>query len=472
MAKKQRAAVVRSRSAASSLPFLLCLSLCLHAVAAASSTAVLATPIVTHTAVPVVTGETGGKENPVSQLATFVRTQAVRMKDGTVQLYTNHKVCNSIREKQRSYAELRSDPTAKKKRPSPNGGGITYEEYDFLQRGKEDRGKLGSLGFMMCFAPNFLPYAMMFNPAMMPSTFMPPGGVPRKKGVSTGEDRFDLKSRVRSHAVVRAMIDLEQSARGASSLANMNPVGKAKTLRSMQRIGRICDACGTLLLGGGGGASSSSGPDAILAVLERSGDLYSVEPLKKGQSQLVDVPSAVIMGLGRSLEVHKPPNYLTPTFLVRGQVLNQIKRVADADEFLVNQNVDLRELRGDLLERACSSRLIGGPGRDEDELRDGLRDWLRAVETDPRERISRSAAGGTGEDPSSSSDVSAKSEPKLHYNANLARAAIMCRNAVDSARDDRSASFLPRMMFQGSTKRGTSGGGSEDSGGKGRRGWR
>ena len=117
--------------------------------------------------------------NPVFQLAGYVKDSFVRMKDGSVQLYTNHKKCNEIRSKQKEYLEKIASTLPKEEQKAakkyyPSAGGITYEEFDFLQKGKEDRGRLANTVFMMVFAPNFVPYAFMFFPDMLPSSFSTP----------------------------------------------------------------------------------------------------------------------------------------------------------------------------------------------------------------------------------------------------------------------------------------------------------
>jgi len=399
------------------------LSCCaLFAAATASAASTAAAPAVSTARVPAtdVTGpgpsETGGGKNPVVALAGFVKDQVVRMKDGTIELYTNHKKCNDIRSKQKEFAvksgQIRRDATT---------GGITYAEYDFLQRGKDDRGKLGSLLFMMFFAPNFLPYAIMFNPGMMPSPFKVP---PRSSG-AVEETRWEAISRQRTHAVIGAMMDMEKSARVAPAMAKMNPFGGAKTKRNMERIDQMAHAGGAFLAASG--ASGLQGGADILSLL--SDKLYkaSAEPFTKKETQLVAVPKPIIKGLASAISAESPPSGLLPNFILRGQVVNHIQKVATADEFLFKQDIDLATVSGDLLLEACNLRLIGGPGRSDDELREGLKQWLNVVVAEPK----------------------VKTDANMQYNSNLARAALMGYNAVDGARDDRSSSYLPRLLFQG-----------------------
>ena len=368
-------------------------------------------------------GEEGGG-NPVTALVGFVKDQLVRMKDGTVEMYSNHKECNHIRSKQKLYAE--SIGLAKR---TPTTGGITYRDYDFLQKGKDDRGKVGSLLFMMFFAPNFLPYAIMFNPGMMPSSFK----TPPRAGVE--ETRWEKISRQRTHSVVKTMLDLERSARVAPTLSKMNPFGGAKTRRLLEKMDRLSATGGTMLAAQG--VDGLKGGSMVLEALKDH--VYTRETPSKKELQLVDMPKPLMRGLANVIEAESPPSSFLPLFLVRGSVINHLQKVAAADEFLVNQKVDLDTIADELLEEACSKRLIGGLGRNPDELRMGLKQWLDDVVVKPD---AMTGANGDGEAASG-----------IHYNPNLARAALMAYNAVDGARDSRSSSYLPRLLFQGQFKK-------------------
>eukprot|EP00957_Ditylum_brightwellii_P159421 12135408-Ditylum_brightwellii.AAC.1 len=108
--------------------------------AAPVSSGVVAPSTIVDAALPV--EGSGGGGNPIVQLAGYVKDSVVRMKDGTVELYTNHQKCNEIRSKQQLYAKLHD---IKGKAAIAKAGGISYAEFDFLQRGKEDRSKLTQL---------------------------------------------------------------------------------------------------------------------------------------------------------------------------------------------------------------------------------------------------------------------------------------------------------------------------------------
>lgn len=111
-------------------------------------------------------------KNVVVQLFGYVKTSITRTIDGCGQLWSNHGKCNAIRKKIAVYRdelkhrweeENESLSNEQKQLLKTKIGGISFEEYSFLQKGKEDRGKVMNLLFLMWGAPRFLPYALLFN---------------------------------------------------------------------------------------------------------------------------------------------------------------------------------------------------------------------------------------------------------------------------------------------------------------------
>lgn len=121
-------------------------------------------------------------------------------KRSTTQLYTNYKTVKKIKA---SY--------------NVNPGSISYPEFSLMQRGVEDRWKLLNVMSLMVFASDFAPYALMFYPQMLPSTFSSRFYVPEEKEV--GEKKINEQyvqelvagDLSRRHAVLEAMIGLERS---------------------------------------------------------------------------------------------------------------------------------------------------------------------------------------------------------------------------------------------------------------------
>jgi hypothetical protein len=361
--------------------------------------------------------------NPILKLGGYVKDSFVRFKDGTVQLYTNHQSCNEIRSKQRAYlskmaASLPADEQKSASKYKISAGGISYEEFVFLQKGKEDRGKLANIVLMMMFTPNFVPYAFMFFPEMLPSPFSM--STHNKMGVAYS--KWDNISRERTHAVVQAMLDLERSARIPPMISNLNPF-KGGTKRMMEKMDKLGHQVGGILVANG--AKGSEGAELVMEVLKD--EIYKTTKHTKKETSLSSLPKAVITGLGRALEAPSF-NSLIPNFVVRGKVLNSLKQIEVSDEFLAEQNIDLKTLSTTMLQDACHARLIGGIGRSDEEMIDGLSKWLDLAVKQPT-RISK--------------------QGNLYYNSNLARAALLAYNAVDAARDERATSYLPRLLFQG-----------------------
>lgn len=378
---------------------------------------------------------TGGG-NPITQLAGYVKNSFVQFKNGSVQLYSNHKQCNAIRTKQRSFiAAKHATMPANERRRAPKyfstAGGISYAEFDFLQKGKDDRVKVLQLGFMMVYASRFVPYAFMFFPDMLPSPFRAggAGSSPQSDERRLGaKGRWDTISRERTHAVVSTLLAIERDARVPPKLLKLNPFGHKgarKTMAKLEEVGQY----GAALLATQG-LTGVPGAGTIVEFLKDKIYTTPVNPGRwRGQDRtgIKEVPKVIVRGVARLIDApHFNP--VLPGFLLKGKVINHLQMLSDADEFLVSQDVDLDTLGGELLREACNRRLIGGPDRSDEALREGLASWLDLTVKEPTKVVGR-----TG----------------LEYNANLARLSILCYHAVDGARDARATSYLPRLMYQG-----------------------
>lgn len=318
----------------------------------------------------------------------------------------------------------------------PTAGGITYAEFDFLQKGKDDRNKVMQLGFMMVYASRFVPYAFMFFPDMLPSPFRTGVAAAEEKRLGLGGGamaKWDTISRERAHAVLSTMLAIERDARVPSKLLKLNPFGHTAAKKTMAQLEEVGNYGAALLATQG--LSGVPGAETIVTVLRDQ--IYTpadVEPRgilsRRDRTGIKEVPKVIVRGVARLIDA---PHFngLLPGFLLKGKVLNHLQILSDADEFLVSQNVDLDTLSGDLLLEACNRRLIGGANHSEETLRAGLASWLNLSVKEPTKVV-----GKTG----------------LEYNANLARLSLLCYHAVDGARDARASSYLPRLMFQGQVK--------------------
>mmetsp|Transcript_21578 Transcript_21578/g.53380 ORF Transcript_21578/g.53380 Transcript_21578/m.53380 type:complete len:362 (-) Transcript_21578:3271-4356(-) len=343
-------------------------------------------------------------------------------------MWSNHGRCKEIRAKQKEYREKVKkewefeendlSPQELKKKLQTVNGGITYDEFTFLSKGKEDRGKLMNMVFMMWGAPRLFPYALMFYPDILPAPFQPlPSG-------SMQETKLQKASRQRSHCVIQTLLSLEKEAHETPALAKLNIFGKKKQQRTMEKIGKLGSEIGAMMSSSG----AKDGAGAKLAINALGSELYKDESITRKEKRLVGVPQSVVLGLTKALNGPNPFTSVQPNFMRRGAVLTHIQKIAEADKFLVNENVDLDTLSTASLLEACKERMIGGPGRSKEELRKGLSDWLDLTVVVPSGRIAAS-----GED----------------FNENFARAALLCYYAVDGARDAKSSSALPRLLFSG-----------------------
>ena len=426
-----------------------------------------------------------------------MRDTAVNFKNGIGQMNTDHRRCNAIRAKQQTYVKTitSSSSSSSSSRHRPRGikgiqtGGITYEEYDFLKKGLIDRNKLFAAVVVSLCLPNYFVYYLWSFPDMLPSPFV-------------NKQRNDILheiSRERCHAVITTLLDIERGARVAPWTSKLNPFGKGATERAMNRLDSyISMGCHHMMMtssssssgsGGGGGASSSRGSnDGGKLLLEKLQPyLYTCHPLTKKQQQtlqllssssssssletgggtkkknptttVIPFPKQILKGLSKAISAD-PLNKGASPFGTTP--IKHIESVTLADEFIVDHDIDLQSINSILLEEACSARLIGGPGWTDDERRMALKDWLQMTEITPREMVKQLkkngdggagvvvvVEGGGGEDGGGDNNNNNNNNSAvLHYNGNLARAALMCYNAVDATRDRRSDSRLVRAMYQ------------------------
>jgi LETM1-like protein len=365
----------------------------------------------------------GDQANPVAQLFGFVKDSFVRTVDGVGLMCKNYGRCNEIRAKQKQHRDLlrtqwENDGLTNqviKQRLKGVNGGITYDEYAFLIKGKEDRSKLTQLIMLSWGAPRFLPYALMFYPEMLPSAFALQGST---------SDKMETLSRQRSHAVILTLMNVENDAKVVPALAKLNIFGRKQQERNMEEMQRVSQVAGSLFVTPV--KNQTEGAELALKTLE--GHIYSGVDFSTKSKRLVNVPKSIVKGLARTLEGNSPLDNVFPHFFTRGKVLNHIRKVTDSDEFLVNEPIQLEQLGKQRLIEACNDRLIGGISRSDEEMRESLADWLDQVVVRPSDRVRK-----TGE----------------FYNGNLARAAMMCYHAAQAAKDERSASSLLRLLFQG-----------------------
>jgi hypothetical protein len=382
--------------------------------------------------------------NPAVQLLTYIKDTMVNFATGLGQMNSNHKRCNTIRAKQHAYAKSLGQ-TRRRGILGIQTGGISYEEYDFLKKGLVDRNKLLAVSVVMLCLPNYFVYYLWSFPDMMPSPFM------------TVKDPREI-SREQSHAVLSTLMEMEKGARVPPWSSKVNPFGKKRTEKAMERLGCLADVACNLFCDtatAAGDNDSNNYNSAARLVMDRmKPTLYSTEePKKQQQQQQLNqiIPKQILKGLSKVISAN-PLNKGSSPFGTTP--LKHIQSVTLADEFLISQSIDIHEINSQLLGEACSSRLIGGPGWSDEELRRGLSVWLEEVMVRPKLVLSR---GESNEDNNNINDGE-EGRGLVYFNGDLARAVLMCYNAVDAARDFRSDSRLARVMYRGDKKGGAAGG--------------
>eukprot|EP00797_Seminavis_robusta_P011965 Sro1917_g305290.2 (270) ;mRNA; r:4174-4983 len=239
------------------------------------------------------------------------------------------------------------------------------------------------------------------------------------------ESGLEKLSRERSHAVLQTLLNMEREAKKVPALSKLNIFGKKaqeQRMDSMQMMGLL-----TAKIMSTPGANGSSGAQVFLNNLSQY--LYRDIEFTRGEQRLIDAPKSIIKGVILAVEGPSPVNGFLPHFMARGKVVAHLQKIEEGDSFLVQEGIDLASLDSTHLAEACGQRFIGGPDRTDEELRESLEEWLKLAVTQPSEKLQESG--------------------QLFYNANLARLSLLCYHAMDGTRDSRSASYLPRILFQG-----------------------
>lgn len=374
---------------------------------------------------PVAVDGEGGGGNPVFALLGYVKDSFVRTIDGSKEMWGNHGRCKQIRSKQKEYREkLKKQwefeekgltPKEMRERLAKCNGGVTYDEFVFLVKGKEDRSKLMNMFFLMWGAPRLFPYALMFYPEILPGPFAP---LPDASGK---ESKLQKLSRERTHSVIRTLLAIETEARSVPALSKLNIFGKKKQARKMDEMDSLGKSMRQIMANSG---SEVDGASVAMNTLEDY--LYSKDPITRGEQRFVSVPKCIASGIHAAIDGPNAFQKIMPHFMKRGQILTHVQKVNDIDNFLVDEKVDLGDLSTARLLEACSDRMIGGPGQTDEEMRNHLNNWLELGVNRPAERTKE-----TGE----------------HFNTNLAKLSLMGVYCINGARDDRSESYLSRSMY-------------------------
>lgn len=397
--------------------------------------------------------ESGGSGNVIMQLASYLKNSIVKTVDSCGQLWTNHGKCKEIRQKIAKHREhvreqwdlkglYQSETRSQlQKRLQQVQGGITFQEYVFLQQGKEDRGKVMNLVFLMWGAPRFLPYALMFNPDMLPSPFKQQ----QQQDAASDSSSFMVETpaqriwRERSGIVLQTLADLERHAMSRTStsfLAKLNIFGKKKQQEQHQKLVQVYQETKQALTPPTVRLTTDALVQKLAPLIYRPASLPA---FSRAEERLVQVPRCIVQGLGRALTGQAVPGLLAslwqPHFLHRNKVVHHLRKVAEADEFLVHATIDLESISPRLLQEACRDRMLGGPDWTAAELRAGLQEWLRVAVREPSQVVASSSSSDDGTD-------------QMHFNGNVMRMALMAFYGCQGARGvGRIEPTLPQMLL-------------------------
>jgi len=397
---------------------------------------------------PIIQKKKQQQPNAVVQLAIYVKKSVTQTIDNCGQMWTNHGKCNAIRKKinlhrddvKREWEELSNDGSTlsseQRRMLKTKIGGISFEEYVFLQKGKKDRGKVLNLAFLMSVAPRYLPYALLFNPEMLPSPFLDSN---TDDGDAASESIWAKQSRERSTAVIEALIRIEKESKSVPALSKINIFGKAKQEARKKQLSSLVQVARTWMTDRD---LMSNATTMFSRLCDSSGDLvYRIgEDFDRKEKRLRGVPKPIVRELGKVFGGGGGLlSGLQPHFMTRGSVVGHINQVSESDDFLVSNRINVTTISKRLLQEACSERMILVPPSADtsavEEMRKNLNEWLDVTVHQPAIRIQQ---------------LQQVNRASCYYNANFARMAMMAYHGCLAARDEQSTLQLPRLLYTGS----------------------
>ena len=315
----------------------------------------------------------------------------VRTVVGCKTMWTNHGKCNDLRAQIKAYRnQIRRDWQAKgyfdavvdrtpatsvdaeqlqKRRTKLLNqeldqlvGGISYADFVFLQKGKQDRSKLLNLCFLSFGAPKILPYMLMFNPDLLPSPLQLPPDVepeptqpqtssaaaaPMVRSTNTNhkvESMGEKLARQRSTLIVETLLQLEKDAREIPALAKLNIFGRKQQEQRRQSIQSLNQGIADwLMVGQKSTPTTDSGPARLLQEYVRPFLVRTTHDFTRLEQRLGTLPKPVVRGLSQLVVPGGGGggflSQFTPHFLVRGQLVTHLQNLEQADRFVL-QNYD------------------------------------------------------------------------------------------------------------------------------------
>ncbi|GMI15224.1 hypothetical protein TrVE_jg237 [Triparma verrucosa] len=329
----------------------------------------------------------------------------------TTQLWTNYNLVKDIR------SRYKSDATS-----------VSYDEFSLMQRGVEDRWKVLNVMSLMFFASDVAPYALMFYPTMLPSTFssrfyVPAEGEETQTGPSPAYIQELVQSDLnRAHAVVESMLSLERSCVKPSFLEGLNPFGKSASQKKMSSLRSVSQIVKNMM---------HLKPQNALAELEQFA--FHPDPTSRKVQRFAHAPKPLISGLAKCNNVGVGPIPL-PNFMLRAQLVKHMDKLESYDSYLLSQLSKSPDFL-DTLSASCiielgSDRCVLSTSHSVRDVREGVRTWL--------ENAGRQE-GYEG----------VVVEERRRFVKVLGKAIMLGVNCVQGVREERGESELVREMFRG-----------------------
>jgi hypothetical protein len=278
----------------------------------------------------------------------------------------------------------------------------------------------------------------MFNPDMLPSPFQM-----EKHGVA------ENLSRERASAVLHTLMKMEEQAMAGSGGFLSAIFGRKKHEEKKQVLETIVTETGEFF-SQNNLPTEPAAPTASKLLEHIAPHLYRTETdFTRAEQRLVQVPACIVQGIGRAVSGTGFPGIvaqLTPAILQRGKLIGHIQKVAAADDFLVQADIDLNTVSKRLLQEACQERMMdAGPHRSADDLRASLTEWLQLTVEQPAAAVKHLQLDAS----SSVDDSDGAAAPAVYYNGNLARMVLMAYYGCAAVRDSQCQSRLPQLLFTG-----------------------
>lgn len=416
--------------------------------------------------------------NVVAQLAKHIWTNViVQFKQDVVQLYCNYQTCNDIKRQQRQYANQytleqrkirkRYNGTTLSLSPlssSPASSndyyvqtGLSYSQHGFLRQGQQDFIKI--IRFALFLNAKILPFALTLYPdSVIPSPF-----VHSNSGVQSETEKWSYAVQSRIHACLSTLCNVEQEITAPESASNTNVlslfIGGKKNNKQQEQLHflkTITTNLETQYLKNTQWNREPRNAEDVPLHEDRYQeppredflwDLASIAckpiiqqvPFTKAEKSLCDVPPSIVRGLSQMIFTCSPTSTTTgtsvigkqlgsilPLFIVRNRLTAHLDKIRQDDEFLMyEQKQQQSPLKFQDLREACHARCIGTSHDSFSSLSKKLSNWLALEEKMMQQNSATSC----------------------YYNANVARAYMMCINALQSTAEDYSFGKIPRLLY-------------------------